>query len=245
MNPDPLASVDSIHSSSSDTSLNATLGIPMPTPGMPGTPKFKGKHVSDLLDALEQHADSARVPHSLLPGYVLRYCHSKVQMVIGASLLLSGDDWVETRVYMTDLYGSNDSIPPNSPDCLHHGCSSHRESGSITSRKDIDKYYQDFTTLSSDLTPHKMLANDVYLCFYRGIPTSLCVQIKKRIPAVNLKTSSPPMTATLLGLLQVEFDEEDLDMKTAYVGLNLDSDSDPSSSDSDKDIDKVVLMKKK
>ncbi|KIJ91059.1 hypothetical protein K443DRAFT_35610, partial [Laccaria amethystina LaAM-08-1] len=44
--------------SSSDTSLNATLGVPMPTPGTPGAPKFKGKHVSDFLDALEQHADS-------------------------------------------------------------------------------------------------------------------------------------------------------------------------------------------
>ena len=61
-----------------------------------------------------------RVSHSLLPGYILRYCHLKVQMVIGVLSLLSGDDWVEMRVYMTDLYGSNDSIPPNSPDCLHH-----------------------------------------------------------------------------------------------------------------------------
>ena len=68
----------------SDTSLNAALGVPMPTAGTPGAPKFKGKHVSDFLDVLEQHANSARVPHSLLPGYVLRYCHTKVRMVIGA-----------------------------------------------------------------------------------------------------------------------------------------------------------------
>jgi len=166
-------------------------------------------------------------------------------MVIGALSHLSGDDWVATRVYLTNLYRSNDSIPPNSPDCLRHWCSSHGEPGSITSRKDVDKYYRDFTALSSDLTPHKMLANDVYLCFYRGIPTSLRAQIKKCIPAANLKTSSPPTTTTLLGLLQAEFDEEDLDPKTAYVGVQLESDSDSSSSDSDEDIDKVVLTKKK
>jgi len=166
-------------------------------------------------------------------------------MVIRALTLLSGDDWVAMRVYLTDLYGLNDSIPPNSPDCLCHWCSSHGESGSITSQKDVDKYYQDFTALSSDLTPHKMLANDVYLCFYRGIPTSLHVRIKKHIPAANLKTSLPPMIVTLLGLLQAEFDKEDLDAKTAYVGLNLDSDSDLSSSNLDKDIDKVILTKKK
>ena len=90
-----------------------------------------------------------------------------------------------------------------------------------------------------------MLANDVHLCFYRGIPASLRAKIKKRIPVGNLKTSSPPTTATLLGLLRAEFDEEDLDAKTTYVGIDADTDSDSSSSDSDDDIDKVALTKKK
>ena len=49
---------DDLSLSPSDTSLNATLGVPMPTPGVPGAPKFKGKRVSDFLDVLEQHADS-------------------------------------------------------------------------------------------------------------------------------------------------------------------------------------------
>ena len=54
------------------------------------------------------------------------------------------------------------------------------------------------------------------------------------------------MTATLLGLLQAEFNKEDLDVKAAYVGLNLDSDSDLSSSNSDRGIvDKVVLVEEK
>jgi len=43
----------------------------------------------------------------------------------------------------------------------------------------------------------------------------------------------------------VEFDEENLEAKTKYTGVDLDSDSDSSSSDSDKDIDKVILTKKK
>ena len=236
---------NSVKSSPSDMSLNATLGIPMPTPGASGAPKFKGKRVSDFLDSLEQHADSACIPHSLLPGYVLRYCHTKVRTVIGASPLLSGDDWVSTRVFLDDLYGSNDSVPLNSPDRLRQWCSKHGETGNISSRKDVDKYYRDFTALSSDLLPERMLANDKYLCFYRGIPSTLRVKIKKRIPAANLKTSSPPSTATLLGLLRAEFDEEDLDAKTTNADVELDSDSDSSSSDSDEDIDKVVLMKKK
>ena len=100
-------------------------------------------------------------------------------MVIGASALLSGDDWVATRIFLDDLYGSNDSIPQNSPDRLCQWCSKHGESGSITSQRDVDKYYRDFTALSAKLTPTKMLANDVHLCFYRGIPTSLHARIKK------------------------------------------------------------------
>jgi len=243
--PHLLSSKKPVVSSSSDTSLNAMLGVPMPTPGTPGAPKFKGKRVSDFLDALEQHADSARVSHMLLPGYVLRYCHSKVQMVIGSSLLLSGDDWVAVRVYLDDLYGSNDSIPLNSPDRLCQWCSKHGELGNLTSRKDVDKYYRDFTALSADLAPNKMLANEVHLCFYRGIPASLRAKIKKRIPAANLKTSSPLTTKTLIDLLRTEFDDEDLDAKTTYIGVDLDSESDSSSSESDKDIDKVILTKKK
>jgi len=163
-------------------------------------------------------------------------------MVIGSSLLLSGDDWVAVRVYLDDLYGLNDSIPLDSPDQLCQWCSKHRELGNLTSHKDVDKYYWDFTALSTDLAPNKMLANEVHLCFYRGIPVLLCSKI---ILATNLKTSLPPMTATLINLLRTEFDDEELDAKTTYVGVDLDSESDSSSSESDEDINKVVLTKKK
>jgi len=90
-----------------------------------------------------------------------------------------------------------------------------------------------------------MLVNDINLCFYRGIPTSLRAQIKRCIPAANLKTSSPPSTSTLLNLLREEFDEEGLDAKMIDIGVDLDSDSDSSSSNSDEDINEVILTKKK
>ena len=35
------------------------LGVPMPTPGTPSAPHFRGKCVEDFLDSLDQHADSA------------------------------------------------------------------------------------------------------------------------------------------------------------------------------------------
>jgi len=101
----------------------------MPTLGMPAAPNFKGKHVEDFLDLLEQHTDSARVPHSQLPGYVLRYCHMKVRVVIEGSIVWAGDNWVATRTFLVDLYRSNDSIPVNSPDRLHQWCFKHGESG--------------------------------------------------------------------------------------------------------------------
>ncbi|EDR13463.1 uncharacterized protein LACBIDRAFT_322422 [Laccaria bicolor S238N-H82] len=41
-----------------ESSIVTTLRIPMPTPGTPTTPYFKGKRIEDFLDSLEQHADS-------------------------------------------------------------------------------------------------------------------------------------------------------------------------------------------
>ena len=65
----------------------------------------------------------------------------------------NGDDWVSARTYLIDLYGSNDSIPLNSPDCLHQWCLKHGESGIILSQRDVDKYFREFTALSSGLAP--------------------------------------------------------------------------------------------
>ena len=234
-----------IESSASESSVVTTIGIPMPTPGTATAPLFKGKRVEDFLDSLEQHADSARVPHSHLPGYVLRYCHMKVRIVIEGSVVWSGDDWVAARSFLVDLYGSNDSIPVNSPDRLRQWCLNHGESGVVLSRRDVDKYYREFTALSSGLAPSRMLETETSLCFYRGIPSTLRMKIKKRIPAANLKTSSPPAISSLLGWLRAEFDEEDLDAKIGPVSLGLDSDSDSSSSDSDDDIDKTPVARKK
>jgi len=240
--------VESTSTSVSDSSFSlATLSIPMPTPGTPNAPLFKGKCVNDFLDSLEQHTDSAKIPHNRLPSYVLRYCHIKVCKVISGSEHFSSDDWVVARTYLLDLYGSNDAVLANSPDRLRQWCLKHGEMGFITSRKEVDKYYCKFTALSSNLTPTRMLVNDVSLCFYRGIPTSLRAKIKKRIPVANLKTSSPPEVSTLLNLLRAEFDDDDLDAKvdSSNIDLNSNLDSDSLSSDSEDNIDKVTITKKK
>jgi len=235
----------SLEQSSSESSIITTLGIPMPTPGTPTTPNFKGKHVEDFLDSLEQHADSAQVLHLQLPGYVLRYCHMKVRIVIEGAKFWAGDDWVAVRTFLSDLYSSNDSIPVNSPDRLCQWSSKHGESGIVLSRRDMDKYYREFTALSSGLAESRMLEAEISLCFYRGILSTLRMKIKKRIPAANLKTSSPPSIPLLLGWLRAEFDEEDLDAKIGPVSLDLDSDSETSSSESDDNIDKAPVVKKK
>ena len=166
-------------------------------------------------------------------------------MVIEGSVIWAGDNWVAARTFLVDLYGSNDSIPINSPDHLRQWCFKHGESGIILSRRDVDKYYREFTVLSSGLAPSCMLEKETFLCFYRGIPAVLCMKIKKKIPAANLKTSLPPSITSLLGWLRAEFDEEDLDAKIGPVSLDLDSDSESSSSESDDDIDKTLVVKKK
>jgi len=119
---------------SSDSSISlATLSVPMPMPGTPTAPLFKGKHVEDFLDSLEQHADSTRIPHNHLPSYILCYCHTKVCKVINGSALLSGDDWVATRTHLLDFYGLNNEVPANSLDRLQQWCLKHGETGLTTS----------------------------------------------------------------------------------------------------------------
>ena len=213
--------------SSSESSIVMRLGVPMPTPGTPTAPHFKG------------------VPRLQLPGYILRYCHMKVRIVIEGSNVWAGDDCVTVRTFLADLYSLNDSIPINSPDRLHQWSLKHGESGTVLSRREVDKYYREFTALSSGLAPSCMLENKISLCFYRGIPTVLCMKIKKRIPATNLKTSSPPSISSLLRGLKAEFDEEDLDVKIGPVSLDLDSDTDTSSSESNDDINKIPVKRKK
>ena len=197
--PDTMTSDMPLAHSLSESSVVTMLGIPMPTPGTPTAPDFKGKHVQDFLDSLEQHADSTQVPQSQLPRYVLRYCHTKVRIIIEGSAVWNGDDWVSARNFLADLYSSNDSIPINSPDRLCQWCLKHGESGIVLSWRDVDKYYREFMALSSGLAPSRMLETEISLCYYRGIPTTLRMKIKKRIPATNLKTSSPPAISSLLG----------------------------------------------
>jgi len=240
--PESSMTDSSLAQSPSESSIVMTLGIPMPTPGTPAAPNFKGKHVEDFLDLLKQHADSAQVPHSQLPGYILCYCHMKVRIVVEGAKFWAGDDWVAARTFLSDLYSSNDFIPVNSPDRLHQWSLKHGESGIVISQRDMDKYYREFMALSSGLAESCMIEAEISLCFYRGILSTLHMKIKKRIPAANLKTSSPPSFPSLLGWLRAEFD---LDAKIGPVSLDLDSDSEMSSSESDDDIDQAPVVKKK
>jgi len=191
----------------------------MPTPGTPAAPNFKGKRIEDFLDSLEQHADSAWVPHSQLPGYVLRYCHMKVRVVIEGSIVWAGDNWVAARTFLIDLYGSNDSIPVNSPDRLRQWCFKHGESGITLSQRDIDKYYREFTALSSGLAPSCMLEMETFLCFYRGILAVLCMKIKKQIPAANLKTSWIKLLRNPVST-ETPWVSEALEKSLAFVNFN-------------------------
>jgi hypothetical protein len=65
----------------------------MPTPNTDSAPYFKGTQVEDFLDALEAHADNARLTHSSLPPYVPRYCSDKIRTLIKRHNVWVGNDW--------------------------------------------------------------------------------------------------------------------------------------------------------
>jgi hypothetical protein len=69
------------------------FAMPMPTPGSPNAPHFKGQRVSDFLDSLEAHASAAYIPLNDLPAYVLRYCHRRIRNIIDSSAHWAQHDW--------------------------------------------------------------------------------------------------------------------------------------------------------
>jgi len=125
---------------------------PMPTPGSPNAPHFKGKCMTDFLDALKVHATAANIPQQNLPAYILRYCHRCIQQIIESVPHWTEHDWTVTRTYLTKLYASSDHKPKVSPDHLRKWVSIHAEGRTFSKLQDIDHYYREFTAQSSPLT---------------------------------------------------------------------------------------------
>ncbi|KAF8334457.1 hypothetical protein F5887DRAFT_892671, partial [Amanita rubescens] len=209
----------------------------MPTPGTSQAPYFKGKRVSDFLESLEAHALAAQIPLDQLPTYVLRYCDSKVKRVIETNAEFSGKDWKAVKALLVDLYGSSDKAPVLTADKLRAWIKKHAEEASITSLRDVDKYYRQFLAFSAPLTRDKMLLDyEANLLFYRGIPKPLREVIKTKIAPEKQKVKAAPTVKETLGFLRQEFDEEDIDAEIETADLNLSSDdSDLDDSDSDDD----------
>ncbi|KAF8231480.1 hypothetical protein L208DRAFT_1276882 [Tricholoma matsutake] len=88
-----------------------SLAVPMPTPCTDNMPYFKGTHIEDFLDALENHADNARLSHTYLPTYIPCYCSDKIRQMIRRHAIWSGTDWAAARAFLVKLYASADQDP--------------------------------------------------------------------------------------------------------------------------------------
>ncbi|GLB39066.1 hypothetical protein LshimejAT787_0602280 [Lyophyllum shimeji] len=230
----------------SSTSSSFNLSVPMPTAGMPTSPSFNGHRIHDFLDGLEQHADSAHLSHDQLPQYVLRYCTNRVRQVIeSATHIWSGTDWLAARLYLINLYESNDRTPKPSSERLRKWTERHGQEGSITSLRDVDRYNREFTLLAGNLVASGLLLQiDANWYFYRGIPESLRTRVKRRIPTANQKRNSLPQISELLRLLRAEFDDEDADYVTEKVSLRVEAETDDEDAD-DADAPPPVKRPKK
>jgi hypothetical protein len=81
--------------------------IPMPTPGSPNVPHFKGKHITDCLYCLEAHTMATGIIFNNLPAYILCYCHHHhIHNIIDSSTHWMWHDWTATWAYLVNLYGS-------------------------------------------------------------------------------------------------------------------------------------------
>jgi hypothetical protein len=226
------------------TSLHS-LAVPMPTPGTDNTPYFKGTRVEDFLDALENHADNARLSHTYLPAYVPRYCSDKIRQMIRRHAVWSGTDWASARAFLVKLYASADQDPLITSDKFRVWVKRHTTEGTFTRLQDIDKYYRRFITQSYFLiAQQEILQRDVNLLFFQGIPDPICKKVKKGLPSANQKITNPPDVDVTLGVLRREFDETDLDAVVCDIDLH-DYSDDEESNNSDLETTAQVKLKPK
>jgi hypothetical protein len=205
---------------------------PMPVPGTPNAPLFKGKYVSDFLDTLEALASSSQIPFEHLPGYVLRYCHRRVRDVIEAAPHWTQPDWAVTRAYLIKLYGSNDRKPHISADKVRKWIKHHSRDQTFNSLQDVDQYYREYMTkIPPLLSMHFITSVEADLLFFRGIPRDLQVKICDQLPEAQTKVHSPPPIDDVLSLLQNEFNQDDILIKD---DTDIESDSDISDADNHK-----------
>jgi len=223
-----------------------TIALPMPTPGSPNAPHFKGERVTDFLDALEAHATAANIPQQNLPAYVLRYCHRRVRLIIESAPHWTEHDWAATRSYLIKLYASNERQPRISPDRLRKWVSLHAEARSFTKLQDVDRYYREFTAQSVPLTAaNRITENETNLLFYRGIPRAMRKKIRHKIPANRQTATAAPSVVDVWGYLQDQFSEDDLDNDDDDVELPLDSEDDLDASDTEDEEQYVPRTPKK
>ena len=222
-----------------------TIALPMPTPGSPNAPLFKGQRVTDFLDSLEAHATAANIALNNLPAFVLRYCHRRVRNIINTSTIWTQHDWTAARSHLIKLYGSNDQKLKSSPNRLRKWVKLHTETCSITRLQDVDRYYRGFTARSTELIAGSLITNNkANLLFYKGIPSKLRKKVKRRIPQAHQTTLSPPSIASVFGYLRDEFDEDDIDDDSDDVELTFYSDEDVDDTDIDDDLNFHVKRKR-
>jgi hypothetical protein len=167
-------------SSTAVTALPTVLStkVPMPNPRSSTAPRFTGSRVVDFCNDLEIHAANAGIADADIPSHVLRYCSTKVKVVIEHCDELSNRDWTACRDFLIDLYELSDRAPRASADKLRTWIKTVEKGPTFVRREDIDKYHREFLARSALLVKKKLIVQtELDMRFYKGLPK----EIKKRI----------------------------------------------------------------
>ncbi|KAF8241162.1 hypothetical protein L208DRAFT_1175328, partial [Tricholoma matsutake] len=183
----------------------------MPTPSSPNAPYFKGRCINDFLDSLEVLTDTAEVPLTELPAYILRYCNRRIRYTIESAAHWAQQDWEATQTYLVKLYGSDDHKPRISQDKLRRWVKRHAKCKAFSRVQHADHYYRDFNVQATHLISNNQLTeSDTNILFFRGLPTAQQKAMRRRLPADKTKIQSPAARDDILVLLQREFNEDDI-----------------------------------
>ena len=95
-----------------------SLVVPMLTPNTDNVPYFRGTWIKDFLDALENHADNARLSYTTLLAYVSHYCSDSIHQLIHRHVVWTGSDWAVACAFLVKLYAFADCDPLRMSDKL-------------------------------------------------------------------------------------------------------------------------------
>ncbi|TFK57894.1 hypothetical protein BDN72DRAFT_741571, partial [Pluteus cervinus] len=157
---------------------------------------------------LESFADSAGKPDTDLPKYVLRYCGRRIRHQIEDEPEFAASDWGKVKDLMKNLFGASEKKKVLSAHKFRDWVAEKRK---LPTMVDIEEYYREFRSQAVPLvTAQELLAKDMNLLFYTGLPEKIRDRVYKKLPTDKQNIKTPADVDEIIKIVRGFFNEHDI-----------------------------------